>query len=273
MNQSNAFTEINKKKPSYWLRILFYGFLIYTTTILVFVVTSNFILIPTIVLVGNFLIPVVFVAFFFEKRNRISLNMASTTLCFFYGGVLGTITAALLEPVFILSLNFNTAFIVGIIEELTKLVGVYLIAKHRKSHTQLDGIILGAAAGMGFAAFESVGYAFIAFLQSNGSLTNMVLITLIRGIASPVGHGTWTAILAGVLFKESFSGRFNINPNVVGAYLLVVLLHGFWDGIPFIIQRIFPFFSSIILVQISIGLIGLFILRKQWKRSKETVLT
>ena len=72
------------------------------------------------------------------------------------------------------------------------------------------GLILGAAAGMWFAALESMGYAFTAFLSSQGSLSATVNMTLLRGILAPIGHGTWTAILASVLFREGSAGHFRI---------------------------------------------------------------
>lgn len=267
-NKGTNINNMTHNKPNYWIRILSIGFIIYILTILTFMLTNNINLTPTIVLLGNFLVPVCFVSFFYERRNRFSVSMASTSISFFYGGVLGTATAALLEPIFINALNFNTAFIVGFIEELTKLIGVLLIARHRKFYNQMDGIILGAAAGMGFAAFESVGYAFTAFLQSGGNLSDVVVVTLIRGVASPVGHGTWTAILTSVLFRESYLGGFNINHKVVGAYMTVVILHGLWDGFPFVIGNIFPALHSILFGEISIGLVGIFILYRRWKEAK-----
>ena len=70
---------------------------------------------------------------------------------------------------------------------------------------------------------------------ANGRASNLhglVLVTLLRGLLSPVGHGTWTAILASVLFREGMPNRFRINRAVLGAYLTVVVLHGLWDGVP-----------------------------------------
>lgn len=89
-------------------------------------------------------------------------------------------------------------------------------ARRRRHDSELDGLILGAAARMGFAALESNGYAFSAFLRSGGSLSLTVAVTLLRGLLSPVGHGTRTAILASVLFRESAAGRFHINRKVQG---------------------------------------------------------
>lgn len=59
------------------------------------------------------------------------------------------------------------------------------------------------SAKLSFAALESMGYAFTALLASGGSLSATVAVTLLRGIHSPMGHGTWAAILVGVLFRES----------------------------------------------------------------------
>lgn len=255
-------------KRKYWLRVLLIGFMIYVATIFTLLLTRNINLFPSIVLIGNFLVPVAFVSFFYERRERFSVNMSATAMCFFYGGALGTIAAALLEPVFIRELTFISAFMVGIIEEFTKLIGVFMIARHRRYNSMLDGIILGSAAGMGFAAFESTGYAFTAFLQSGGSLSQTVFITLLRGIASPVGHGTWTAILSSILLRESVQGRFFINRKVIKAYITVVVLHGLWDGLPLVINLIFPSVYSVFIGQLTLGTVGLYILYRRWQESK-----
>lgn len=248
--------------------MLLVGFLIYVATIITLLLTGNINLFPSVVLIGNFLVPVAFVSFFYERREWFSVNMSATAMCFFYGGALGTIAASLLEPIFIHELTFTTAFTVGIIEEFTKLIGVFLIARQRRYNSILDGIILGSAAGMGFAAFESTGYAFTVFLQSGGSLSNTVFITLLRGITSPVGHGTWTAILASTLLRESMQGRFYINNKVIKAYITVVALHGLWDGLPLVISYFFPSGYSVFVGQVTLGAIGIYILYRRWRESK-----
>lgn len=255
-------------KQRNWLRILIIGFIIFAATIITLLLTGNINLFPSIVLIGNFLVPVAFVSFFYERRERFSVNMSATAMSFFLGGALGTIAAALLEPVFISELTFETAFLVGIIEEFTKLIGVYLIARNRRYNSMLDGIILGSAAGMGFAAFESTGYAFTAFLRSGGSLSQTVFVTLLRGMAAPVGHGTWTAILSSTLLNESVSGRFYINKQVIKAYITVVALHGLWDGLPLVINYIFPWEYSVFMCQLALGAAGFYILYRRWQESK-----
>jgi RsiW-degrading membrane proteinase PrsW (M82 family) len=154
--------------------------------------------------------------------------------------------------------------LVGLIEEGAKVLGILLVARRRRHDREIDGLILGAAAGMGFAALESTGYAFTAFLASGGSLSATVGITLVRGVLAPVGHGTWTALLASVLFREGMAAHFRINRAVVGAYLLVVLLHGLWDGLPDAVAFALPLGISLPAGQTIVGVVGLILLRRRW---------
>jgi RsiW-degrading membrane proteinase PrsW (M82 family) len=174
----------------------------------------------------------------------------------------------LLEPIFIRRLDFTSTIVVGLIEEFAKILGVFVIARHRRHDAEMDGLILGAAAGMGFAALESMGYAFTAFLASGGSLSQTVVVTLLRGILSPVGHGTWTAILASVLFRESRGSHFRINFKVIGAYLFVSVLHGLWDGLPTVITSFVGSGPDVFVGEVFVGGAGLFILWLRWREAR-----
>lgn len=261
------------KKHRFWLKILLLGLAVYFSSIIAFASTGNPNLFPTIALVGNFIFPVSFVAFFYERRNRFNISLSSTAMSFILGGVLGTAAAAILEPYFIQSMSLSAAFIIGIIEESTKLIGVLLIARRGRHTSGLDGVILGAAAGMGFAALESTGYVFTDFMQSGGNLSEAVALTLLRGVVSPVGHGTWTAIIASVIFSESGYYGYNITRKVVGAFLAVVMLHGLWDAIPFVLGSVMPSFHSVLIGQLIIGAFGLTILYRRWQESRRQLIS
>ena len=249
--------------------MLWTGLLAYFVGIAVLVLTSNPVLFPTVVMIGCFTIPIAYVAFFYERRHLSQLNMPTVARSFLYGGVWGVFSSALLEPLLIHELSFLSFFLIGLIEEFTKILGILLIVRRRKHNLELDGLILGAAVGMGFAALESTGYAFTAFLASQGSLSVTVALTLLRGFLSPVGHGTWTAILTGILFRENDAGRFRLNRRVLGAYLTVSILHGLWDGLPVLMAALFLPGLDILIGQACVGGIGLFIL---WRRWREAVL-
>ena len=250
-----------------WWRILLIGLGLFLLSVIVFGLTGNPNLFPTVALIGNFLVPVSYVAFFYERRHMSQVTLVSTARAFFYGGVLGVFAAALLEPVFVRQLTPVSAFVVAMIEEFAKILGVLVVARHHRHDSEIDGVILGGAAGMGFAALESSGYVFTAFVESGGSLSALVIVTLLRGLLSPVGHGTWTAILASVLFREGAQNRFRINGAVLGAYLTVVVLHGLWDGLPQVIGVLTGSGLDVFLGQGAVGIAGLIILWFRWREA------
>jgi RsiW-degrading membrane proteinase PrsW (M82 family) len=250
-----------------WWRVLLVGVLFFILSLLAMIVTGNPNLFPTVFMIGNFLVPVTFVAFFYDRRHLSRLTVPSIVQGFVYGGILGVLAASILEPLFIRQMNVTSTFSIGLIEEFVKIFGVLVIARRRRHDAEMDGLILGAAAGMGFAALESNGYAFSAFLFSGGSLSLTVYVTLLRGFLSPIGHGTWTAILASVLFRESSNGHFHLNYKVIVAYLIVSLLHALWDGLPDVIGAITGSGFDVFISQSLIGLTGLVILWRRWREA------
>jgi len=248
-----------------WLRVLTTAAFFYILLLFTFLLTDNTNLFPTLVMVGNFMVPIAFVSFLYERRHLSRLTMSTVSLAFMYGGLVGIAAASLLEPFFINQLNLGAILRIGFIEEFAKILGVLVIARHRKHDSEMAGLILGAAAGMGFAALESNGYTFTAYLESNGSISTTVAVTLIRGLLSPLGHGTWTAILASVLFRESRNGRFRIDSQVIGAYLFVSILHALWDGLTLVVTTVSGPGLGVFIAEGIIGIIGLFVLWIRWR--------
>jgi RsiW-degrading membrane proteinase PrsW (M82 family) len=194
-------------------------------------VTQNPNLVPTIILLGSFLVPVTFVAYAFGRAGEVVTAQRILT-AFVYGGVLGVLGASLLEAELLKSPSAGTYLYVGLIEEAVKLAALWLLARRLPRYSMRDGIVLGATVGFGFAAFESAGYAFNALFTSSGlSLINVVETEVLRGILAPAGHGLWTAILGGTLFAAAARrGRLRLTGSVLGFYLLVAALHALWDA-------------------------------------------
>lgn len=213
-----------------WPRILLTGLVLWVGTVVVTFLTGNVNLIPTIVLLGSFLVPVTFVAWAFERRESGELTAGLVLSTFVTGGVLGVLGASVLES-YLLRPSPWLFLLVGLIEEAVKLVALAWLTRHLARKSMRDGMILGAAVGFGFAAFESAGYAFTALFTVNGlSLMQVVETEVLRGLLAPVGHGLWTAILGGVLFSPSGRRHFVIGPRLLIAYLGVSVLHALWDG-------------------------------------------
>jgi len=215
-----------------WLVVFGGGLALWIIAVLTVAVTGNPNLVPTVILLGSFLVPVTAVVWNFDHEADSVLSGQRVVYAFIAGGVLGTVAASLLE-VWLVQDGVATYLGVGLIEELVKLAALVVFSLGLSAYTTRDGIVLGAAVGFGFAALESGGYAFTALFTGPGgaSLASLVGTEVLRGLLAPLGHGLWTAILGGVLFHAaSRRGRLGLTWGLVGTYLLVSVLHGLWDS-------------------------------------------
>jgi RsiW-degrading membrane proteinase PrsW (M82 family) len=213
-----------------WLRLFLTGLLLWALTVVVTFVTGNPNLIPTLVLLGSFLVPVSFVVWAFGRRHSSEVTAELLFSTFITGGVLGVLAASLLES-YLLHPSPMLFLGVGLIEEAAKLAALAFITRRLAHKYARDGLILGASVGFGFAAFESAGYAFTALFTEQGlSLMQLVQTELLRGLLAPVGHGLWTAILGGVLFSASGREHFALTRRLLATYVGVSVLHALWDS-------------------------------------------
>jgi RsiW-degrading membrane proteinase PrsW (M82 family) len=236
--------------------------------------TQNPNLYPTVIMIGNFLVPVVFVTFLYDHQHLSALSPATIVQSFALGGVLGVLGASVLEPLLISQpsypgqdLSLSSALLIGLIEEGCKIAAVALLARRMRHDVEIDGLLLGAAVGMGFAALESTGYAFTALLASRGLVGASIAETVLRGVLAPLSHGVWTAILGAVLFRQSAPNHFRITGSVVLTYLLVALLHGLWDGLPRVLYLVVPPGIQISLASLVISAIGIAVLAWLWRQA------
>ncbi|WP_189335138.1 PrsW family intramembrane metalloprotease [Actinoplanes ianthinogenes] len=219
-----------RPRRRHWLRVFLTGLLLWILTVVVTLATGNPNLIPTLVLLGSFLVPVTFVLWAFGRRHSGEVTAELLFSTFVTGGILGVLAASLLETYL---LHPSPAFFlgVGLIEEAAKLAALAFLTRHLAHKYAADGLVLGASVGFGFAAFESAGYAFTALFTERGlSLMQLVQTELLRGLLAPVGHGLWTAILGGVLFSASGRRHFALTWRLLLSYLGVAVLHALWDS-------------------------------------------
>ncbi|HUV72282.1 MAG TPA: PrsW family glutamic-type intramembrane protease [Clostridia bacterium] len=259
------FKRLGERGLKLWQLVLLITLSLFAVGVGILLASSNPLLFPTIALLGSFAVPVTYVTFFYENRQQSLLGVTDIVLSFLYGGVLGVFLATIFLPVLIPELSLLTLFGAAGIEEIAKILAVGLIVRGLSHSSELNGVLVGAAVGMGFAALESIGYSFLSFLESEGNFSSSILLTLLRALVSPVGHGTWTAIFAGILFLESTPFDFQLTARVFGAFLLVTVLHGLWNGIPFLLPTSL---FGIILAELAIAGIGFFVLYQVWQDAK-----
>jgi RsiW-degrading membrane proteinase PrsW (M82 family) len=223
-------TGHNARRSRPWLRMFFLGAALWVAAVVITYVTQNANLIPTLVLLGSFLVPATFVSWAFSHRHSGEVTAELVFRTFAVGGVLGVLAASVLESYLLHPSPFLFAG-VGLIEEAVKLGALALLTRHLAGKSPRDGLVLGASVGFGFAAFESAGYALTAAITEHGlSLTDLVSTELLRGLLAPFGHGLWTAILGGVLFSRSTREHFLLTGRLLVAFIGVSLLHALWDS-------------------------------------------
>lgn len=218
-----------------WLRVGLAGVFLWGASVLVIMVTKDPILIPTVVLLGSFVVPVTWARRALERDHADSLRLGVIARLFVNGGAAGILSAALLET-FLLRASGEAFYIgVALIEEGVKLAVLWRMTRRMADHSMVNGLVLGATVGFGFAAFESSGYALNALYGSTGtSLSSLIQTEAVRGLLAPFSHGLWTAITGAVLFQQSRNGRFRLTIPLFGTYLLVSMLHATWDLAPVI---------------------------------------
>ncbi|MFJ4472349.1 PrsW family glutamic-type intramembrane protease [Streptomyces sp. NPDC089424] len=213
-------------RPGLWRRCLWSGLALWASTALAVQVSGSTALLPTLVLLGSFLVPVTFVLWACERHGR-DLGVNVILGCFLTGGTLGILGAALTKDL-LLYPSPRMFAVLGLAEEAMKL-GALLFVLRRQTRIRglRAGLVLGAAVGLGFAAMEGVGYAFHAAAGTPGlDLGELLETEILRGVPASVGQGLWTAIAGGVLLAcRHPNGRFRLTGTVAATYLGVALLH------------------------------------------------
>jgi RsiW-degrading membrane proteinase PrsW (M82 family) len=109
-------------------------------------------------------------------------------------------------------------------EEFAKGVGVYL-ARPIIDEPE-DGLVYGAASGLGFAASENLLYGLTALLLPEGSLELSLLVIGVRSVSSALLHASSTAAFGyGIALRRLWPHRFRALPY----YLLAVAMHSAYN--------------------------------------------
>jgi hypothetical protein len=124
----------------------------------------------------------------------------------------------LMNPVVILLMLLALSVFTPLIEELVKPLGVWLLA--RRALTPGEGFALGVLSGAGFALLES-----LVATASNDSGWGLSLVVRAGG---GVMHILNTGLMGWAIASAWHERRFL---RLAGVYVLVVTLHGLWNGL------------------------------------------
>jgi RsiW-degrading membrane proteinase PrsW (M82 family) len=230
--------------------VLVCGLSLFALVLRTVVRTGNPNLVPSLILLGAAVVPAAFVTFVRGRRLEFGLDDGAVALIALIGGVVGVVAAGTWEFDTLVRLGVMPMLVVGIVEEAAKLIApavVLVVTRHRHP---ADGLLAGVASGAGFAALETMGYAFVALVQSGGNLAAVDAVLLLRGLLSPAAHMAWTGLTAAALWRAAGRGwTAGATGRLLGVFLLAVALHTAWDSIAGIL-------GYAVLAVISLGLLG-----------------
>lgn len=176
-------------------------------------------------------VPVSALILFFEVNVYKNISFYRVTQIFLLGGALSLIATMILDTVIGASGQFNLwgALTTGIAEEVAKvLVAAYFISRMKVKHI-FNGMLIGAAVGSGFAAFENIMY----MINDNTGQLVSVSAALNRTLFSISDHTEWCAISAAALVLVKGGQKLTLDDFFKPAFLKflvsVILIHALWD--------------------------------------------
>ena len=254
-------------KPWLYSRIMLWALITYG--LLYFTVSGlgGFLSYPGLIVIGSFAVPIAILVLFFELNVWRNISFYRVMGMFFIGGCASIIATIILnilrQAQSSQELSYISACCVGFTEELAKAIIVLLFMKISLRHPNriLNGMLVGAAVGAGFAAFESSGYAFrdvlnavallgalveavvkdnmqviqavIAEVQKIQIVGNANVSVLIRGLLAPGGHVAWAAILGAAFSIIAKTEHLKTAALWDGKFwrlaIIPVVLHAVWD--------------------------------------------
>ena len=235
--------EINPKfpLPSLFLRLIIPSIL--------FIILSFFLMMLGLIeigsfglmLVGNFAIPLSILTLFFELNIRKNIPIWTVARIGLIGGLVSFFFTVIFHIFTGLSGNWSAA----ITEEPAKLIALILLTRGGAKYPYiLNGLLLGAAIGCSFSAFESVQYALDLRFEPIG-------IIFLRAALAPFTHIVWTALAGAALWRVQRGGEFRFGLIQKMEFLvpfgIVILLHMIWNTFAYALVADFSFGGNILL--------------------------
>lgn len=205
-------------------------------------------LLPGLIFMGSLAIPFSVVVFFWEINVPRNISFFEIIKIFFICGALSLLITLFLDVVLqVGELDYVGATLTGIIEETSKLVAILVFLRYAKVKYTLNGLLIGAAGGAGFAVFETAGYALQALAGSNYDASYAVDSLFLRGALSFGGHVAWTAVAGAAIVMakkgETLSSNHIFSGTFLQLFIVPVILHAIWDmpiPVPEGLQNIYP---------------------------------
>ena len=219
-----------------WLLVLAVGAGLFIAGERTLAATENPSLIVPLILVGAATAPAAITALSYGRDLRCTLPGAVLAGVAALAGLVGAAIAGLLTYQTLDSLGLLPTLAVAVLEEAATLLMPLAVLWALPTRRAADGLLVGAAAGAGFAAAEAASYLITALVDRGGAIGTIDHELLVRGLLGPAAHLAWTGIATTALWlavQEGWNARALRRFGLAAAG--VVLLHTLWqiaDSVP-----------------------------------------
>lgn len=226
-------TEAAWPQPWLWSRVLTGIGIAFLMLMLCCELFNNINALPGTIILGSFMVPVAVLVFFFELNTPKNISFYNVLKIFMVGGCASLLVAiAMFSLLKDTGMEFLEAIITGIVEEVAKAgIVAYFVFREKDCKYTVNGLLIGAAVGAGFAAFESAGYALRFFL--NGDYGIMMEVIFLRAALAVGGHVVWAPMAGYAMMLVKGDAPMNMKVFTKAAFWkifwLPVLLHAIWD--------------------------------------------
>jgi len=228
--------EMAWPRPWLFARCFFVSLLLFAAFSIGFdVFDGNPNLIPGMLLLGNVVVPLSIALFFFEINVWKNISLVDIVRYVVMGGVVSILVSLLFFRLY--SGDAVSSAVAGFIEEPGKLLALIVLSRRDSYRYKLNGLVLGASIGTGFAILESMGYSLGSLLAADTieeGVSGMKWLTFFRGVFSLSTHAVWTAIAGCALWRVQGGGRFHpsqlLNAKFLRLFAISVVCHMVWNG-------------------------------------------
>lgn len=209
-------------KPWLFARVLLAGLLL---TVAMYWLAEN----TPVALAGYFIvsasfIPVGMLIFFWELNIPRNIPFYEVILMMLAGGILSLIVTIVLGK-FITGPKSMGASFAAFIEEPAKIAALAVFLRKADKKYILNGVLIGAAVGAGFACFESAGYVFMY----SSTYEDLIQMAIVRGAGNLGSHAVYAALEGGALAmvkkQRELHGSDFIQPDFLKFTAVSIVLH------------------------------------------------
>lgn len=219
------------QRPYMFFRFGVVGLIFFAIMVLAFFLTGAYAFWAMLLVAPAFIMPVTILLFFWEMNVPKNISLVELIKYVMYAGMFSIFLTFGVRKIF--GIGPEAAAYIGgpLPEEIAKFILVYLIIKKLDCKYILNGLLIGCAVGVGFAAQESAGYAYQS-LQEGGVLS-MLASLIVRLILSIGGHAVYSSLYGAALAYEKKEEPLKLahitTKTVILSWLMAFGLHFVWN--------------------------------------------